>query len=117
MIRRPPRSTLFPYTTLFRSSFFVGLTSIHWREAWKYGERAYRYCQHDAGHALATLRLAAAVLGWSAHLVDSIADADLAMVLGVDRLDGLARGAPPDPGQPDAPPFVQPAPRVRKAPP
>src|SRR2546425_7192491 len=24
MIRRPPRSTLFPYTTLFRSAFFVG---------------------------------------------------------------------------------------------
>src|SRR3712207_7478238 len=23
MIRRPPRSTLFPYTTLFRSSFFL----------------------------------------------------------------------------------------------
>src|SRR2546426_9274516 len=29
MIRRPPRSTLFPYTTLFRSSGFVGpLSSI-----------------------------------------------------------------------------------------
>src|SRR2546430_10414355 len=24
MIRRPPRSTLFPYTTLFRSDFFEG---------------------------------------------------------------------------------------------
>src|SRR2546430_8071953 len=24
MIRRPPRSTLFPYTTLFRSRFFFG---------------------------------------------------------------------------------------------
>ena len=24
MIRRPPRSTLFPYTTLFRSAFMVG---------------------------------------------------------------------------------------------
>src|SRR2546426_8564739 len=24
MIRRPPRSTLFPYTTLFRSSFWYG---------------------------------------------------------------------------------------------
>ena len=24
MIRRPPRSTLFPYTTLFRSSMFGG---------------------------------------------------------------------------------------------
>src|SRR3712207_6929692 len=26
MIRRPPRSTLFPYTTLFRSSFCDGVT-------------------------------------------------------------------------------------------
>src|SRR5256885_13627899 len=25
MIRRPPRSTLFPYTTLFRSAWFPGL--------------------------------------------------------------------------------------------
>src|SRR5690348_17505591 len=25
MIRRPPRSTLFPYTTLFRSSFFPAI--------------------------------------------------------------------------------------------
>ena len=30
-------------------AFLVGLSSIHWREAWKYGERAFRYCQHDAG--------------------------------------------------------------------
>src|SRR5689334_24686527 len=27
MIRRPPRSTLFPYTTLFRSSSFVDIAS------------------------------------------------------------------------------------------
>src|SRR5256886_3557620 len=36
MIRRPPRSTLFPYTTLFRSS----VDSVHWREyefPWKPG--------------------------------------------------------------------------------
>src|SRR2546425_6664608 len=26
MIRRPPRSTLFPYTTLFRSDDFIGAT-------------------------------------------------------------------------------------------
>jgi len=24
----------------------VGLSSVHWREAWKYGERGFRYCQH-----------------------------------------------------------------------
>src|SRR5260221_6951982 len=27
MIRRPPRSTLFPYTTLFRSQFFIDVGS------------------------------------------------------------------------------------------
>ena len=46
----------------------VGLSSIHWREAWKYGERAFRYCQHDVGHALAALRYAAGVLGWTVEL-------------------------------------------------
>src|SRR2546426_11730444 len=29
MIRRPPRSTLFPYTTLFRSRAGVGLVAAH----------------------------------------------------------------------------------------
>src|SRR3712207_7562145 len=29
MIRRPPRSTLFPYTTLFRSLFPVGVGYLH----------------------------------------------------------------------------------------
>src|SRR2546430_6698651 len=28
MIRRPPRSTLFPYTTLFRSHYYLGLTYL-----------------------------------------------------------------------------------------
>jgi hypothetical protein len=43
--------------------FCVGLTSITWPEAWKYGERAFRYCQHDVGHAFAALHYAAAALG------------------------------------------------------
>src|SRR5258708_30777680 len=32
MIRRPPRSTLFPYTTLFRSTSFAGepAAACHW---------------------------------------------------------------------------------------
>src|SRR3989442_6827200 len=29
MIRRPPRSTLFPYTTLFRSAYKTSLTNAH----------------------------------------------------------------------------------------
>ena len=39
------------------------LTSIAWREAWKYGDRAYRYCLHDIGHAWQALALAARSLG------------------------------------------------------
>jgi len=39
------------------------LTSIAWREAWKYGERAYRYCLHDIGHAWQALTLAARAIG------------------------------------------------------
>ena len=51
------------------SVWLVALTSIHWREAWKYGERAFCYCQHDLGHAIAALRIAAALAGWRAVLL------------------------------------------------
>src|SRR3712207_6958839 len=36
MIRRPPRSTLFPYTTLFRSMGTEGMTDITWHEYYGY---------------------------------------------------------------------------------
>ena len=65
--------------------FCVGLTSIVWREAWKYGERAFRYCQHDVGHAFAALRYAAAALGWRMELLPEWDDAQLARLLGLDR--------------------------------
>jgi SagB-type dehydrogenase family enzyme len=63
----------------------VGLSSIHWREAWKYGARAYRYCQHDAGHAMAAVRYAAAALGWEARLLARWDDDAVAALLGLDR--------------------------------
>ncbi|ESS73515.1 hypothetical protein MGMO_18c00230 [Methyloglobulus morosus KoM1] len=64
---------------------FVGLSSIHWREAWKYGERAFRYCQHDVGHAIGTLRYAAAALGWSVRIVENLGSDRLAGLLGLNR--------------------------------
>ncbi|AGI22616.1 hypothetical protein H681_03670 [Pseudomonas sp. ATCC 13867] len=66
----------------------LALTSIPWREAWKYGERAYRYCQHDLGHALACLGIAAAIQGWHARVLRGIAEARLDAVFGLDR-DGF----------------------------
>ena len=71
-------------------ALLVGLSSIHWREAWKYGERAWRYCQHDVGHALAAVRLAAGLCGWRAVLLPQVPDADAAALL------GLAGDQPPE---------------------
>lgn len=68
-----------------QSGLWIGLTSIHWREAWKYGERAFRYCQLDVGHALAALRYAAGVLGWQLRLVAACDDQRLGRMLGIDR--------------------------------
>src|SRR5258705_6260419 len=57
MIRRPPRSTLFPYTTLFRSAFF----GISPREAdlmdpqQRFMLEMTWHCLEDAGYAPSTL--------------------------------------------------------------
>src|SRR3712207_6953083 len=43
MIRRPPRSTLFPYTTLFRSRTYLP------RDSWiAYGDHIARQCHDEA---------------------------------------------------------------------
>ncbi len=63
----------------------VALSSAMWRETWKYGERAFRYCQLDVGHALACLRYAAAILGWGLRLEPGVDAAALAARLGLDR--------------------------------
>jgi SagB-type dehydrogenase family enzyme len=75
-------------------SFFVGITSIHWREAWKYGERAYRYCQHDCGHVIACLAIAAAGLGWRLRVCDDLGHDDLALLLGVRDPHGVEAEEP-----------------------
>lgn len=67
----------------------IALTSIYWRESWKYGERAFRYCHHDVGHAIGTVAFSAAALGWRARLIDRVGDDELARLLGVDRQQGI----------------------------
>jgi SagB-type dehydrogenase family enzyme len=66
----------------------VGFTSIHWRESWKYGERAFRYCHHDVGHAVAALALSASLLGWQTRYLDGWTDLEIAALLGVGDQEG-----------------------------
>lgn len=71
--------------------FLLGLSSIPWREAWKYGERAFRYCQHDVGHALAALALAGRFLGWQLEVVAGLPVGLADRVLGTDAQQGPER--------------------------
>jgi SagB-type dehydrogenase family enzyme len=54
------------------------LTSIAWREAWKYRDRAYRYCLHDIGHAWQALTLAARSIGCESFAVGQFSDDSVA---------------------------------------
>ena len=76
-------------------AFLVGLTSVHWREVWKYGERAFRYCNHDVGHAIGTARIAAATLGWKMTLLDGVAQHTTTMLLGTNRTEDF-QGVEPE---------------------
>ena len=68
-----------------RGGFLVGLSSIAWREAWKYGVRAFRYCGQDLGHALACLSFSAALFGWRVIWLNAVADEEVAALFGLDR--------------------------------
>lgn len=61
----------------FEGSLEFVLTSIAWREAWKYRDRAYRYCLLDMGHAWEALALAARALGCECRAAGSFDEAEL----------------------------------------
>ncbi|THF55369.1 nitroreductase family protein [Pseudothauera rhizosphaerae] len=76
------------------AALLLALSSVMWREAWKYGERAFRYCQLDVGHGQGALKLAAALLGWRLDEQRHVGHATLAARLGLDRAaDYTARRA------------------------
>ncbi len=73
---------------------FAGLSSIHWRVAWKYGIRAFRYSNHDIGHAMGALGFAAAGLGWEAKLLEDMGSEEIASLLGISGSSGPEKEEP-----------------------
>ena len=85
------RATFEAAQVLPAGGFLLGLSAVHWRESWKYGERAFRYCQLDAGHAIGAAAQAAAALGWRAQVLPEPGDDEVAVLLGLDRDDAWRR--------------------------
>ncbi|XP_073045213.1 uncharacterized protein [Primulina eburnea] len=71
-------------------SFLIGFSSIFWREAWKYGERAFRYCNHDVGHAVAAVSMAASGLGWDARILDGLGCEELKKLMGLTNFSDFS---------------------------
>jgi SagB-type dehydrogenase family enzyme len=74
-----------------KGTLLLALTSIYWRESWKYGERAFRYTMLDLGHALTAVGVAAHCLGWRALLEDDLGTDDLTRLLGLEENSRLSR--------------------------
>jgi len=77
-------------------SFIIGLSSISWREVWKYGERAFRYTQLDAGHAWQAFVISSKMLGWKVTRLDSVSDADISTLLGLTQKTRFFEDENPD---------------------
>lgn len=65
----------------------VLLSSIFWREAWKYRHRAFRYCHHDLGHAVAAVCEALRGLGHTPQYRHRFNDASMAELFGLTESD------------------------------
>ena len=84
------------WNDLANGSFIIGLSSITWREVWKYGERAFRYTQLDAGHAWQAFAVSAKMLGWKITRLDSLSNNDMSTLLGLGQNERFFESENPD---------------------
>eukprot|EP00928_Gymnodinium_smaydae_P054402 TRINITY_DN3817_c0_g2_i3.p1 TRINITY_DN3817_c0_g2~~TRINITY_DN3817_c0_g2_i3.p1 ORF type:complete len:871 (+),score=123.32 TRINITY_DN3817_c0_g2_i3:39-2615(+) len=68
-----------------QGAILVGLTSIVWRNAWKYGDPGFRYTHHDVGHQISSFAFAAAAQNASVVLLDSLTDEEITSFMRPDE--------------------------------
>lgn len=73
-----------------QGSVTLVFSAVFFRSSWKYGRRAYRYCNLDTGHVAGNATLAAAALGYASKLIGRFDDAKVNALL---ELDEGAEGA------------------------
>ena len=82
----PPQAASLIKSYYGTEGFIAVLTSVPWRESWKYGERALRYCLLDAGHAVGSVRFSANLKGWKVKYLNAVGDDELTTLLGFDKV-------------------------------
>ena len=65
------------------------LSTIVWRQAWKYQDRAFRYCFHDLGHAAAPMVECLEGLGHQPKTYQRFDDLPVSKLLGLDETDEI----------------------------
>lgn len=58
-------------------------TSVFWRSAWRYGDRAYRRCLLDTGHVLGNFEIIAPKLGLRTSAIGGFVDSEVADLLAI----------------------------------
>jgi SagB-type dehydrogenase family enzyme len=91
------RGAFFGETDGWTAVFFI--TAIFYRSAWKYRDRAYRYCLLDTGHLTENVVLAAVAEGTAPRVFDRFDDERVNRFLGIDPdreacLAAVAVGSP-----------------------
>ena len=91
----------------------VAYTTTYWRNAWKYGARAYRHAFWDSGTIIANTLAAASAHGIAASVVSGFVDDDVNRLIGVDgeteatvALVPLGRAAAPPAEEPSVEPLA-----------
>ena len=72
------------HPALADADLVFAISAIWWRCAWKYRDRAYRYCLHDAGHLAGNLLLAGHAFGYRPAVVYDFVDEEVNRLLGLD---------------------------------
>ena len=71
-------------TSIVEAPVTLVLADTHWRNAWKYGARAYRHAFWDAGTLLANTLAATSGAGVPAKVVTSFVDEEVHRLLGLE---------------------------------
>ncbi|MEM6837028.1 MAG: SagB/ThcOx family dehydrogenase [Cyanobacteria bacterium P01_C01_bin.120] len=82
---QPLQEACFWHPALETTQMAVILTSVFYRSAWRYQDRAYRRVCLDAGHVLGNLELAGALVDYRAHLIGGYCDQAANQLLYLDE--------------------------------